>query len=305
MASTSEPAVPLPCKLFNDTNDAVAMILTQNGSKSQTLVNLLPGTSIALPGSCARPPGVVGVVPASSFVITSAVLSQLAVTPVLPITKTLQLVRNGAALVVTEKGASVPPPTQGCTFSNTSSEYVLVGGVVNSVASISGVLLGTGGSFSMMPCPTQMAAVPETAIVVTGGPSYFIASTKDMTAIVPNAPLALCAVRENGLLYTYVMTRPDANTFTIRKLGQGQDQGQEQTGGLPSLSPATTTTLARIGNFTPSNSGCTTVMPLVQDGTPIFVTITLIAFLAIFFALFIVFVTLYTKKSNPDVTAKM
>ena len=299
MSDTGPTAAPSPCKLFNDTNDTVAMILTQDGTKSQTLVNLVPGTSIALPGSCARPPGVVGVVPASSFVITTAVLAQLAVTPVLPITKTLQLVRNGASLVVTQQGASVPSPSarssQDCTFSNTSSEYVLVGGVVNPVVSISGVLLGTGGSFSMMPCPTQMP-VPETAIVVTAGPSYFIASTKDMTAIAPDTPLPLCATRENGLLYTYVMTHPDANTFTIRKLGQGQGQG------VVGLSPATTTSLARISGFDPAASGCTTVMPLVQVGTPISITITLVVFLAAFFALFVVFVTLYArgKKDVAD-----
>lgn len=289
-------APPSPCKLFNDTNDTLAMILTQDGTKTQTLVNLVAGTSIALPGSCVTPPGVVGVVPASSFVITPAVLTQLAVTPVVPITKTLQLVRNGAALVVTQQGASVPPPSprsaQDCTFSNTSSEYILVGGVVNAVASISGVLLGTGGSFSMMPCPTTMAPVPETAIVITAGPSYFIASSKDMAAIVPDTPLALCATRENGLLYTYVMTRPDANTFAIRKLGQ------DDNGVLPKL---TQTSLARTG-VNPSTPGCTTVMPLVQVGTPIAITITLVVFLAAFFALFVVFVTLYAKEKNglPD-----
>jgi hypothetical protein len=287
-APAQNDGVPL-CRLVNDSNDVIAMILTQDGTKAQTLLSLTPKMSVTLPGSCARPPGVVGVLPSSSFVVDAKVLAQLQITPVVAISPTLQLFRNGVALVVTQKGASVAPPTPSfssdCTFRNGSDEFLLVGGTVTPTAAITGVLLGSDGSFSMSPCPTQMAANPATSIVISSGASYFVAASKDMAAITTDAPLALCATRENGVLYSYAMTRPDANTYVIRKLGADN----------------TPATLA--ANTNPTESGaptCTTIMPLVQIGTPVAITITLAAFLIIFAVLFTVFVTLYVNASKAN-----
>lgn len=281
------------CEIKNATNDPLAFVVTDSDKKNQAVVQMAPETSITLPGECGKF-GLVGVWPSSSIMISRPQLTELSRVGGINITPTTQLVRNGDDLVVRNTGEAVPAPTNPMSeFLNLSNDYVLVSGNLSASSVIAPVLLGKGGAFDMSPPPTtanQESRGNEVAINVTVGRAYFILTDKQIEALHGNSSVALGSIREGGLLFTFVLTRPRPNQLLISKT-RGVDGTQPMAGlaavaGGPGPAPASA-----------PGSDTIIVRPTIQTGInlPSVIGLSVTAF--IFLVLFIVFLSLYLTKT--------